>query len=180
MGLIHKNNQGYYKIVSSVTDYINNRTIINFEVYENKNCRNKEKDVLPKAHNFLNKAYDYISKQREMFENRVKEIQPLESIKDENAFLIKYPDLKEMYEQLIGLEEEYYKLSTYLLQETIDKNTLKYYKIWETLGLEDTFLNTKIFKGNSSFGINGILENTREALYRGYKKVFDEYDDDLE
>lgn len=180
MAIINKNSNSYYKIISSVTDYINQRTIINFEIYENKDRRISEKALLPQVHNFLNSAHAYITQMREEFEASVNVITPIDTIRNEEEFLSKNPELKILYNKLISLEQEYSILSTNLLNAIIDKNSLNNYNIWENLGLTDELLDTSIIKVQTSIGFDGVAINTREALYTNYKQIYDNFEDDLE
>lgn len=180
MAIINKDSNNYYKIISSVTDYINQRTIVNFEIYENKDRRISEKALLPQVHNFLNNAHAYIAQMREEFEASVNVITHMDTIQNEEEFLSQNPELQILYNNLISLEQEYFMLSTNLLNTIIDKNSLNNYNVWKTLGLTDELLTTSIIKVQTSIGFDGVAINTREALYINYKQIYDNFEDDLE
>lgn len=160
----------YRKITRSVNDYVNDRTEVVMSVYDGTETREKEKVISEPIKLFRVAVTGYLNDKYLEVERMITAICPLEEITDRGVFLNEHPDIKTAIEEFERQRDEGLKLMDKMTIFEIDKNTLQYLAIWQSLGLTDEMLTKIGYLGEEWQSLDGQVEPNLSTLYGEIKK----------
>lgn len=160
----------YRKITRSVNDYVNDRTDVFMSVYDGMETREKEKIISEPIKLFRANVTAYLSNKAAEVESMINAITPIEEIADADAFYTEHPEIKAAVEDFESKRDEGLKLMDKMTIFDIDKNTLQYLDLWQSLGLTDEMLTKIGYLGEEWQSLDGQVEPNLTTLYGEIKK----------
>ena len=160
----------YRKITRSVNDFVNDRTDVFMSVYDGTKTREKEKVISEPIKLFRAAVTGYINNKYLEVERMITAVCPLEEITDRDGFLNEHLDIRTAIEEFERQRDEGLKLMDKITVFDIDKNTLQYLPIWQSLGLTDEMLTKIGYLGEEWQSLDGQVEPNLSILYGEIKK----------
>ena len=160
----------YRKITRSVNDYVHDRTEVYMSVYDGVETREHEKVVSEPIRLFRAEVTAYLSNRAAEIESMINAVTPIEEITDANAFYVEHPEIKTLVDDFESKRDEGLKLLDHITILEVDKNSLQYLVLWQSLGLTDDMLTKIGYLGEEWQSLDGQVEPNLTTLYGEVKK----------
>lgn len=155
----------YHKITKTVTDFVNETTEIEMNVYSNEGTRELEKRIENKREAFKGNVHNLLEQNMLGLMEKTSKIKPVDEIEDAEEFFKEHPEIEKEYRKIQEIQDEGLILVDELTKVEVDLEKLKYKDLWKTLGLDEELCKRIDYLGTKMIGVDGIQKAELSELY---------------
>ncbi len=159
----------YHKITKTVTDFVNNTTEIEMNVYSSEDTRNLEKNIEDKRAVFKGNVHNLLEQNMLNLMEKTSKIKPVDEIDDAEAFFKDHPDIEREYKEVQAIQDEGLELADKITTIDINIEELQFKDLWIKLGLDDDLCKRINYLGTKMIGVDGIQKAELPELYNAIK-----------
>ena len=160
----------YYKIISTTSNFVDDTTEIEMDVYGSKETRDHEKKFDELKNEIISKIHLKLEENMINLIKKTEKIKPIDEITDPEAFYKEHPEIKNESDFIQSIHNEGLYIMDKLLKENINYDDLKHKDYWIELGLTKQLCQAVDYKGTFTIGLDGVRTNNLSNLYSGVKE----------